>query len=174
MTKMLLAEFVEADAMIAAAKNIGGMGCKLLDAFSPFPVEEMSASLGLGAPRLRVLMFYGGLIVTVAAYATEYWSAVFDYPIDSGGRPLNSWPTFVLFPFAIGIFGAALTGFIALMAQTGLPGLHHPLFSIESFERATQDRFFLALEAPSGDAEERRARAWLLEAGAVQISEIEK
>ncbi len=174
MKKLLLAEFLEPKAMIAAARKVDEAGCKLVDAFSPFPVEEMTELLGLGSSKLRGLMFCGGLIVTAAAYVTEACSAIFDYPIDSGGRPLKSWPAFVLFPFAIGIFGAALTGFIALMVKTGLPALYHPLFSSDIFERATQDRFLLALEPPAGVSEERRARAWLREAGASSVVEVER
>ncbi|MEK4035931.1 DUF3341 domain-containing protein [Methylocystis sp. IM3] len=174
MKSLLLAEFVEPEAMVRAARKVDEAGCRLLDAFSPFPVEEVEEFLGARAPRLRVYMFFGGLIVVAAAYATEGWSAIFDYPIDSGGRPLNSWPAFILFPFAVGIFGAALTGFIFLLIETRLPSLHHPLFSVQRFERATQDRFFLALEAPTAAAENRRAKAWLREAGAVDVVEVEK
>lgn len=174
MKRLLLAEFVEPEAMIEAARKIDEAGFRLVDAFSPFPVEGVEEFLGARAPRLRVYMFFGGLIVAAAAYATEGWSAIFDYPINSGGRPLNSWPAFVLFPFAVGIFGAALTGFIFLLIETRLPSLHHPLFSAASFERATQDRFFLALEAPTGAVGDRRARAWLHEAGAVDVVEVEE
>ncbi len=173
MTKMLLAQFTQPETMVAAARKSDQFGCRLADAFTPFPVEEMPELLGADSTSLRVYMFFGGLIFVVAAYATESLSAVFLYPINSGGRPLNSWPTFVLFPFAIGIFGAALIGFIVLMIKTGLPRLHHPLFSVELLERATQNHFILALEPPRGAALEARAKVWLREAGAVEVTEVE-
>lgn len=173
MRKTLLAEFSEAEDMLAAARRIKESGCRLNDAYSPFPVEEMAPLLGCESTNLRVLMFLGGLIFAAGAYATEGWSAIYGYPINSGGRPLNSWPAFMLFPFAVAIFGAALAGFITLIFRTGLPALHHPLFAINSFERATQDRFFLALEPPPGATEERNAKAWLRELGAVDIKELE-
>ena len=133
----------------------------------------MPEILGETSTRLRVWMFVGGLAVAALAYGTEYWSAVYDFPIDSGGRPLHSWPAFVLFPFAIGIFGAALTGFIGLLATCGLPRLHHPLFDINGFERATQDRFMLALHAPAIDSDKRTTVAWLKQAGAAKVWELE-
>jgi len=79
----------------------------------------------------------------------------------------------VLFPFAIGIFGAALTGFIGLLATCGLPRLHHPLFDINGFERGTQDRFMLALHAPAIDSDKRTTVAWLKQAGAANVWELE-
>ena len=118
-------------------------------------------------------MFCGGMAVAAAAYGIEGWSAAFDYPVNSGGRPLNSWPAFLLFPFAVGIFGAALVGLIGLLIQTGLPRLHHPLFAIPGFERATQDRFVLALEKPAGRISKAEAIARLNEVGAVNIWEVE-
>lgn len=172
MKKTLLAEFTRAEDMLSAARRIEESGCRLTDAFSPFPVEEIAQLLGCGSTNLRVFMFLGGLMFAAGAYATEGWSAVFGYPINSGGRPLNSWPAFMLFPFAVAIFGAALTGFVVLMFRTGLPALHHPLFAVESFERATQDGFFLALEPPGGALQERRAITWLHENGAVDVREV--
>jgi hypothetical protein len=170
MTRVLIAEFKQASALLAAARHARSRRCEPIDAFSPFPIEGLAETLGEASTRLRVYMFLGGVAFAAAAYGIELWSAVFDYPIDSGGRPTNSWPTFVPFPFAVSILGAALTGFVGLLAQTGLPRLRHPLFSIDGFERATQDRFMLALRA-SGDMEE--AKAWLRGAGARAIREIE-
>jgi hypothetical protein len=173
MTKLLLAEFTRPEAMLAAARNVDQSGCRLADAFTPFPIEEMAELLDAASTSLRVYMFIGGLIFAAGAYATESLSAVYLYPFDSGGRPLYSWATFVMFPFAIGIFGAALIGFIVTMLKTGLPRLHHPLFSFEPLERATQDRFILALEPPHATSLEARARAWLIEAGAIDVTEAE-
>jgi hypothetical protein len=170
---MLVADFREAGALTQAAQWAKAAGYPLADAFSPFPLDGTPAVLGDTSTRLRVWMFIGGFAVAALAYATEFWSAVFNFPIDSGGRPLHSWPAFMLFPFAIGIFGAALTGFIGLLVTCGLPRLHHPLFDIEGFERATQDRFMLALHAPERDADKRTAVAWLKQAGAENVWELE-
>jgi hypothetical protein len=173
MSALLLASFANAPAMIETARGAKTAQFNLADAFSPFPVEGMAELLGHTSTRLRVHMFIGGLAFAAAAYALEYWTAVHAYPINSGGRPLNAWPAFMLFPFAVGIFGAAFAGFVAFLLQSGLPRLHHPLFAIPGFERATQDRFVLALEAPADAAERMRMVAWLRAAGAERIWELE-
>ncbi len=173
MSTKFLAEFVTPEEMLAAARKAKTTRCTVIDAFSPFPVEGIAETLCVAATRLRVYMFLGGAAFAVAAYGTEVWSALVDYPINSGGRPLNSWPTFVLFPFAIGIFGAALIGFIALLAEGGLPALHHPLFEAPGFEHASQDRFLLALEPPSDAAGRSQVKSWLRQAGAVNVVEFE-
>jgi hypothetical protein len=174
MSALLVADFHDAGALVKAARWAKSAGYSLADAFSPFPLDGMPEILGETSTRLRVWMFVGGLVVAALAYVTEYWSAVYAYPIDSGGRPLHSWPAFVLFPFAIGIFGAALTGFVSLLARCGLPRLHYPLFDVNGFERATQDRFMLALHAPAVDADKRTAVAWLKQAGAENVWEVER
>jgi len=173
MSALLVADFDDAGTLVQAARWAKSAGYPLADAFSPFPLDGMPEILGETSTRLRVWMFVGGLAVAALAYGTEYWSAVYDFPIDSGGRPLHSWPAFVLFPFAIGIFGAALTGFIGLLATCGLPRLHHPLFDINGFERGTQDRFMLALHAPAIDSDKRTTVAWLKQAGAANVWELE-
>jgi len=173
MSAMLVADFRDAGDLTRAAQWAKSAGYPLADAFSPFPLDGMPELLGETSTRLRLWMFIGGMAVAALAYATEFWSAVYNYPIDSGGRPLNAWPAFMLFPFAVGIFGAALTGFIGLLVKCGLPRVHHPLFDINGFERVTQDRFMLALHAPQADGDKRTAVAWLKEAGADTVWELE-
>jgi hypothetical protein len=173
MSGALLAEFSGADTLVEAAHKARAAGWRTLDAFSPFAVEGLAEALGVARSHVRVAMFVGGVGIAALAYGTEWFSAVIDYPIDSGGRPLHSWPAFMLFPFAIGIFGAAVAGLIALCVEGGLPRLHHRLFSVPGFERVSQDAFLLALERPGGEHEAQRARDWLSEAGAVAIWEVE-
>jgi hypothetical protein len=112
--------------------------------------------------------------MAILAYALEYFSAAIDYPYNSGGRPLNSWPAFMLVPFATGILVAAIAGFAAFLAECGLPRLYHPLFAVEGFERASQDRFVLAIARPDDDESSRRAVDLLRGAGATAIREVEQ
>ena len=94
-------------------------------------------------------------MVAVLAFGLQWYSAVIDYPLNSGGRPLNSWQVFLLVPFEVGVFAAALCGVVALLWSCGLPRLHHPLFEVPGFERATQDRFFLLAAAGENDDRSR-------------------
>jgi hypothetical protein len=172
MNGLLLAAFAGPDDLLAAARTSREEGFRALDAFSPFPIEGLANELGETSSASRVMMFVGGMTVAALAYGLEWYSAVVSYPINSGGRPLHSWPTFVLVPFAIGILAAAITGLVAFLVQSGLPRLHHPLFEINGFERGSSDGFLLAMEPPSNDHDRRRVRDWLREAGAVAIWEM--
>jgi hypothetical protein len=172
MTDMLLAAFSGGDALRETAHKARTAGFEPLDAFTPYPVEDLVKELAPHASHVRVAMFIGGIGIAALAYGLEWFSAVIAYPIDSGGRPLNSWPTFVMFPFAIGIFAAAVAGLITFFVQTGLPRLHYPLFEIDGFKRASQDRFLLAIAAPQADRDRQRARDLLCQAGAVSIWEV--
>ena len=95
------------------------------------------------------------------AYGLQFWSAVYAYPIHSGGRPLNSWPIFLLVPFEVGILAAAIAGFAALLVLCGLPRVNHPLFDWDAVERATDDRYFLLVDAPPEISEGDRLRTVL-------------
>ena len=97
MSALLVADFDDAGTLVQAARWAKSAGYPLADAFSPFPLDGMPEILGETSTRLRVWMFVGGLAVAALAYGTEYWSAVYDFPIDSGGRPRHSWPAFVRF-----------------------------------------------------------------------------
>lgn len=173
MTVLLLAEFAESARFIDAARRAQSAHYRLVDAFTPFPVEEVHALLEAPRSHIRVAMFTGGIAMAVLAYGLEFFSAVINFPYNSGGRPLNAWPTFMLVPFAIGIFVAAAAGFATFLIECKLPRLHHSLFAVEGFERASQDRFVLALARPDGDDELRRAIDVLRGAGATAIREVE-
>jgi hypothetical protein len=169
---MLLAEFVHARQLHEAAEAASRRGCKLIDAFTPFPVEGVAEMLNSRPSKVRVFMFAGGVLIAAMALGGEYYTAVFNYPYNTGGRPLNSWPTFMLVPFATGILGATIAGFIRFLFETGLPRLHFPLFAVEGTERASQDRFFLAIEAPETEEERRNAVDSLRGAGALNVREV--
>lgn len=142
MTALLLAEFAEEARFAEAARRARSAGYRLVDAYTPYPIEEILDLLGHRRSRIRVAMFIGGVTMAALAYGLEYFSAVINYPYNSGGRPLDAWPAFMLVPFATGILLAAISGFATLLFETGLPRLHDPLFAVAGFERASQDRFF--------------------------------
>jgi hypothetical protein len=174
MSGFLLAEFSGADKLLKAARQARAAGVRAIDAFTPFAIDGLAQEIDLPRSHVRVAMFIGGVAVAALAYGTEWYSAVIDYPINSGGRPLNAWPAFMLVPFAVGILGAAVSGLITLLVQAGMPSLHHPLFEIPDFGRASQDAFLLALDRPRSERDLRRARAWLRKAGARAIWEVKR
>jgi len=173
MSRILLAEFLRARELEAAAQTAVRRKTRVLDAFAPFPLDGMAALIGVSPSRIRVVMFIAGAAVAAMAYGGEFYTAAIDYQYNSGGRPLQSWPAFMLVPFATGILGASIAGLATFLVQCGLPRLHHPLFDAAGFERASQDRFLLALAGPERDEERRREIDRLREAGAVAVQEVE-
>ena len=171
MTKPLVAEFSDAESLIGAAIRLKRDGHQLLDAFTPFRLPELDDILAMNPIRVRLAMLLGGLAIAAFAYFLQWYSSVVDYPLNTGGRPLDSWPVFLLVPFEVGMLAAAVSGFVAFLWICRLPCLYHPVFDTTDFGRATQDRFFL-LAAQTGD-EERSAslREALKSLGALTVVE---
>ncbi|HKS84684.1 MAG TPA: DUF3341 domain-containing protein [Pseudolabrys sp.] len=174
MTDIVLAQFSNPETLLNSARSAREARLPVLDAFTPFAVDGLAEVIGVAASHVRVAMFIGGIAIAALAYGTEWYSAVLDYPINSGGRPLHAWPAFMLFPFAVGILGAAVAGLAALFVQGRLPHLNHELFDVPGFERVSQDAFLLAFAAQKPAEDGRNLRDWLSEAGAVAIWEINK
>lgn len=173
MTQVVLAQFAHSRALSAAARAARGRNYRVLDAFTPYPIEEVDAALDMRPSRIRVVMLIGGLVMAALAYGLEYFSAVTNYPYNTGGRPLDSWPAFLLVPFATAILLASICGFAAFLFETGLPRLHHPLFDIAGFERVSQDGFALAFVLPPAAADQLEMMTWLHQAGANRVQELE-
>lgn len=167
--RFVIAEFGDPHALTAASRRVRDEGFRPVDALTPCPVEGLDETLGLKTSPIRWPMLISGIGVAALAYGLESWSAVFAYPIDSGGRPLNSWPIFLLVPFEVGVLAAGLAGFVAFLVLCGLPRLNHPLFDWDRIERATDDRYFLLMAAPEDERADTRLRALLLDAKALRI-----
>jgi hypothetical protein len=155
----LMAEFEGPTEVVEAARRVHEAGYKKVDAYSPYPIEELAEALGHHHSWLPLLVLIGGITGCIAGYALQFWSATIAYPMNIGGRPLNSWPQFIPVTFETTVLGAALTCFIGMWALNKLPMPYHPVFNVPAFERASRDRFFLCIEAtdPRFDAHETRA-----------------
>ena len=143
----LVAEFENPAELIAAVRAAYRAGYRKMDAYTPFPIEEVSDALGFQRTRMPLVVFLGGVVGCFCGFAMQYWCNVVDYPINVGGRPLNSWPSFVPVTFEMTVLIASLAGVFGLLALCGLPMPYHPLFNVERFARASRDRFFLCIEA---------------------------
>ncbi len=143
----LLAEFEDHNALVHAAERAYGDGYRRMDAYSPFPIEEVWEALHFRRTRMPLVMFVGGLLGCVGAFFMEYYCAVISYPINIAGRPLNSWPSWVPVMFELTVLISALSGVFGLLALCGLPQPYHPLFNVPRFAHASRDGFFLCVEA---------------------------
>jgi len=171
MTTQFVAEFETVEGLVSAARQLRQDGHRLLDAFTPFPVAELDGILALKSSNIRLVMLAAGIIMAASAYGLQWYSSVIEYPLDVGGRPLHSWPVFLLAPFEVGMLVAVFSGLVALLWNCGLPRLHHPVFDIAGFERASQDRFFL-LTAASDEQDQHTLHHALERTGALSVSEM--
>jgi hypothetical protein len=173
MTNVLLAQFSDGEKLTAAARAARNRNYRVLDAFTPFPVEEVTDLLDLPPSRIKYAMLIGGFAAAALAYAVEYYSAAIAYPYNAGGRPLDAWPAFMLVPFAVGILVASICGVGTFLFETGLPCLHYPLFDAQGFDRVSQDAFVLALVRPETADSRNDVMTLLRKADAQLVEELE-
>ena len=143
----LMAEFDDPTSLVTATERAYGAGYRRMDAYSPFPIEELHHALGEGHTRLPLIVLIGGLCGCLGGYGLQYWSSVIAYPLNVGGKPLHSWPAFIPVTFECTILVAALSAVLGMLALNGLPQPYHPVFNVPRFSGASQDRFFLVIEA---------------------------
>jgi hypothetical protein len=154
----LLAEFDSPEAILGAAQRLRLAGYRQFDAHTPYPVDGLARELGLRRSRIGSIVLIGGLVGAAVGFWMQFYSMAIDYPLNVGGRPLNSWPAFIPITFEVLILVAALSAFLGMLFLNGLPQPHHPLFGVPRFSRASQDRFFISIEAadPLFDLDETR------------------
>jgi hypothetical protein len=143
----LMAEFTEPNELIAAVRHTHEAGYRHIDAYSPYPIEELTEALDLHRNRLPLIVLIGGIIGGLAGYALQYWAATTAYPLNVGGRPFHSWPAFIPITFETTVLCAALFAVLGMLALNGLPMPYHPVFNVPRFALASRDRFFLCIEA---------------------------
>lgn len=143
----LMAEFSTADALLAAAEAARAAGYTRIAAYSPFPVEGLAEAVGFARNRVALATLIGAVLGGLLGYGMQWYSAVVDYPLNVGGRPLHSWPMFVPVAFELTILGGALAAFAAVIVGNRLPDLAHPVFAAPDFDLAMRNRFFLCLRA---------------------------
>ncbi len=148
----LVLEFGSAAALVQAVPHLRRAGHRPVEAYSPCAVEGLAEALGHRPAPVRPVMLLAGLAGGALAFGMQAWSAVYDLPLDSGGRPLFSWPAFLPVTFELAVLCAAIAGFAALLTACGLPRLHHPLFDLPVMARVSADRFLLAFERQPGAA----------------------
>jgi hypothetical protein len=142
-----LAEFDTPANLLDAARRAYASGYRRLDAFSPLPIEGLAEAIGFTRSRVPALTLMGGIIGGLIGFGVQYYSSVVSYPLNVGGRPLNSWPSFVPITFELTILGAALVCVFGMFALNGLPTPYHPVFNVPRFALASRDRFFLCVKA---------------------------
>ena len=170
----LMAEFDSADGLLAAARKVRDAGFTKFDAFSPFPIHGMGDAIGFRKRDNKVapLVLGGGITGLLVGAGLQYWTSVIAYPLNIGGRPYNSWPMYVPPAFETTILFAAFAAVFGMLALNGLPQPYHPVFNAPRFHLASQDRFFLVIEADDPKFEADGARQLLTSLGPNEVVEV--
>jgi hypothetical protein len=169
----LMAEFATPEALVEAARRAYEEGYRRMDAYSPFPVDGLAEAIGFRRNMLPLIVLIGGLIGAAGGFYLQYYVSVVDYPLNIGGRPLNSWPAFIPVTFEMTILAAALSAVLGLLGLNRLPMPYHPVFNVERFELATRNRFFLCIEAVDPKFDYEGTRRFLENVGPQGVYEVE-
>lgn len=143
----VMAEFDNPNHLVAAARRTYEAGYRRINGYSPYPIEELWEAIGFHHTRLPLIVLIGGIIGGLVGFLMQYYVAVFDYPLNVGGKPFNSWPAFIPITFEMTILCAAFAAVFGMLALNKLPQPYHPVFNAPNFKLATRDHFFLVIEA---------------------------
>ena len=169
----LLAEFEDATALVQATERTHEAGYRRFDAYSPFPIEELHHAMGSPHSKLPLIVLTGGIAGCIGGFFLQYWAATIAYPINIGGRPLNSWPAWIPVTFECTILVAALSAVLGMLALNGLPMPYHPVFNVDRFALASRSRFFLCIESRDKKFDLEQTRAFLQSLGPREVTSVE-
>jgi hypothetical protein len=169
----LMAEFNDPGALVAATAKARAEGYRRMDAYSPFPIEELHEAMGAHHSRLPLIVLIGGLVGCLSGFLLQYWVSTIAYPINVGGRPFNSWPAFIPVTFECTILGASLSAVLGMLALNGLPMPYHAVFNVPRFALASRNRFFLCIEAKDRKFDLDATRQFLETLGPREVSTVD-
>jgi hypothetical protein len=169
----LLAEFDTPGELVSAAQQARQDGWRRMDCYTPYPVEEAAEAIGFHRNTVPLITLIGGVAGLTSMFAFETWVSVWAYPLNIGGRPLFSWPAFIVPAFEWTILCAGLSAAIGMLVVNGLPALYHPLFNAPNFcDGASTDKFFLCLEARDPKFDLAEAKKYLEDFHPVSVVEV--
>jgi hypothetical protein len=170
----VIAEFASPDELIEAVKKTRSAGYEIMEAYTPYPIEEVWEAIGHPKSKVPLLVLIGGLIGGIGGYYLQYWASAVTYPINVGGRPFHSWPAFIPVTFECTVLVAGLFAVFGMLFLNGLPMPYHPVFTVPRFASATRDRYFLMILARDKRFEPDSALAFMKELpGASFVTEVE-
>ena len=169
----LMAEFHTPTELVEAAEQATKAGYVQYDCYTPFPIEELEEAMPHRRSWLPFLVLMGGLIGGLSGFGLAYVTSTITYPLNVGGKPLNSWPAFIPITFECTVLAAAFSAVLGMLILNKLPQPYHPVFNTPNFALATRDRFFLAVEANDPKFDHAKVAALLQSLNAMEVSDVE-
>jgi hypothetical protein len=167
----IAAEFDDADQLVSAARASREAGYRRMEAYSPYPIKELDEIIP-HRNLLPTVVFLAGVLGGFTAFYLQFFIAAIVFPTNVGGRPLNSWPSFIVITFELTVLFAATAAFFGTLFFCGFPALYHPIFSVPTFKRASDDGFFLCIEARDGCFHSGRTASFLEAFEPIKVWEI--
>jgi hypothetical protein len=168
----VMGEFDSPEQIMAAAKKTRAAGYKEITAYTPFPIEGLAEEIGFKWTAVPLITLLGGLGGGITGFAMQYWMMAISYPLNIGGRPLNSWPAFIPVTFELTILGASTFAVIGMLALNKLPQPYHPVFNVERFSQASTDKFFLCIKSQDAKFNLAETARFLQGLDAKHVSEV--
>lgn len=168
----IMAEFDNPSDLVKAAEAAYASGYRDMDGYSPFPIEELSHAIGFTKNRVSLLVLLGGIAGCLGGFMMQYYYGVIHYPLNVGGKPLNSWPNFIPITFEVTVLIAALSAVFGMFALNGLPQPYHPVFNAPRFALASKDRFFLCIEATDPKFDRKGTADFLVSLKPREVTEV--
>lgn len=176
-----LAEFETVDEILAAAEACRDKGFKAWDCHTPFPVHGLDRAMGVKQTILPWIVLGGGVTGFFAGLVLQWFTNAFDggfilhgYPFMVSGKPVFSLAVYIPVMFELTVLFSALACFGGMLALNNLPLLYHPVFTSARFARATDDRFFISVEANDGKFDAEGTRDFLAGLGAAAVEALEE
>ncbi|HMR62791.1 MAG TPA: DUF3341 domain-containing protein [Anaerolineae bacterium] len=157
----LMAEFSDPDELVAKTRKTREAGYRRIDAYSPFPIHGLSEAVGATWSWVPFIVLFAAISGGVGGYLLQWWTSAIAYPINIAGRPLNSWPAFMIIVFELAVLSSGVIGLVGMLALNKLPMPYHPVFNVPRFELASQDRFFLCVMTSDPKFDLQQTRAFL-------------
>ncbi len=167
----MIARFDTPEAVVEATRRAREAGYKRMEAYSPFPIEELAEILDF-EPKIQYLVLIGGIVGAITGFGLQYYASVISYPLIIGGRPFNSWPAFIVVIFELTILFAGLAAVFGMLGLNGFPHPYHPVFNAKDFRLVSRDKFFLVIESTDPRFDPERTRAFLESLNPEEVTEV--
>jgi hypothetical protein len=168
----VLAEFAGPDELVHAAEELSRQGYRRVESYTPFAVEGIPRAFRFNPISVAIVFLCSALLGASGGYFMQYYASVVAYPENIGGRPLDSWPSFIPITFEMGVLAGVLGGVMGMLVLNRLPRYSHPVSNVPRFRAASSDAFFLCVESSDPCFQGEVTAGLLRRVGAIDVTEV--